>query len=356
MRRCSNLHLEMGVQKVFIVAGILLLVSEFGCTSEDEQLQKSHDCECTPKDLCRSADVSTGANNCNQTSEVCCKKIPSIIPINKTISEDKLKKCQHHLSSSQIKDKQEANHADFPWMVRISEQTDGSNSELSYKCGGSLIHPTVVLTGAHCVFGKEPSQLRVVADELSSPTAKELSKLSKQVTTIEVHEDYDNQTLENDVALVFLQNITQNNIIGFTCIPLKGILPDPGTKCFVTVWRDDSAGNTLKKLDLTIIDDETCQSSLRKTKLGHRFILHNSFICGDSMDDTDITKEDGGSPLICPLPENPQIFIQSGLVARLVESKEYNPPGVFVNTANFREWIDSKMKENNVDTSYYSYS
>jgi kallikrein len=35
----------------------------------------------------------------------------------------------------------------------------------------------------------------------------------------------------------------------------------------------------LKKIELPIVPFAKCQDSLRKTRLGKRFVLHNSFIC-----------------------------------------------------------------------------
>ena len=44
----------------------------------------------------------------------------------------------------------EANFAEYPWMVAILKDNENRKE---YKCGGSLIHPKVVLTAAHCVQG-----------------------------------------------------------------------------------------------------------------------------------------------------------------------------------------------------------
>jgi len=45
----------------------------------------------------------------------------------------------------------EAQFGEFPWMMAIL--TLEANQSKTYKCGGSLIHPKVVLTVFHCVEG-----------------------------------------------------------------------------------------------------------------------------------------------------------------------------------------------------------
>lgn len=44
----------------------------------------------------------------------------------------------------------EANFGEFPWMVAILRKNPTGNQKLAI-CGGSLIGPRVILTGAHCV-------------------------------------------------------------------------------------------------------------------------------------------------------------------------------------------------------------
>jgi hypothetical protein len=42
----------------------------------------------------------------------------------------------------------ESEYGEFPWMVAVSEKTMISGSPINvYKCGGSLIHASVILTG-----------------------------------------------------------------------------------------------------------------------------------------------------------------------------------------------------------------
>lgn len=46
------------------------------------------------------------------------------------------------------------------------------------------------------------------------------------------------------------------------------------------VGEEDVFPSILKKIDLPIIPHELCVDFLRKTKLGSRFNLHESSICG----------------------------------------------------------------------------
>ena len=56
---------------------------------------------------------------------------------------------------------------------------------------------------------------------------------------------------------------------------------------------------TLRKVDLPIVDNASCQSRLRGTRLGPSFQLHSSFICAGGQENRDTCYKDGGGPLVC---------------------------------------------------------
>lgn len=55
---------------------------------------------------------------------------------------------------------------------------------------------------------------------------------------------------------------------------------------------------------------------------------------------------------MCPLENNPEQFHQAGIVAWGIGCG-VETPGVYVNVAMFRHWIDEQMAIENFDTSYY---
>jgi len=64
---------------------------------------------------------------------------------------------------------------------------------------------------------------------------------------------------------------------------------------------------------------------------------------------------DGGSPLVCPLQNDPTRFVQAGIVAWGLGCGENGTPGVYASIANGRQWIDEQMAFNNLDNSVYQY-
>lgn len=186
----------------------------------------------------------------------------------------------------------EAQFGEFPWVAALSE-VDG-NGESIYICGGSLIDPNVILTGAHCVNGKNPAQLRVRLGEWDTQTEREiLAHADHGVYKIIVHKDFGTANLHNDIALLVLKTPAQLAVhINTVCLPPQNYKFDHNT-CFASGWGKDKFGYegiyraNLKKLELPVVPLRNCQDSLRTTKLGSRFKIDTSFMCAGGELDVD---------------------------------------------------------------------
>lgn len=92
-----------------------------------------------------------------------------------------------------------------------------------------------------------------------------------------------------------------------------------GIRCWVAGWgRNDFTPNSAyqavqKEVDVPLVDQNTCQSQLRATRLGQNFQLDfNSFVCAGGEAGKDACTGDGGSPLVCGIGANWYVV---GLVA-----------------------------------------
>lgn len=251
----------------------------------------------------------------------------------------------------------EAGFGEFPWTIALLHANNAT-----YFCGGSLIHPQVVLTAVHCILPHGPGTFVARAGEWDAQTTRErLPFQERSVDRIITHPLYNVRNVAYDFALVILsQPFTLADHINTVCLPPQGATAAPGTTCFSTGWGKDVFGAAgkfsviMKRVPLPIVDFNSCQQQLRGTRLGPKFALDRSFMCAGGQQGVDTCQGDGGAPLACPIGEpSENRYQQSGIVAWGIGCN-MAVPAAYANVAVARDWIDQQMLGNGFGIGSYS--
>jgi len=231
----------------------------------------------------------------------------------------------------------------YPWVVALF-----SNNE--YFAGGSLIAPNVVLTTAHRLRYKTAEDIVVRAGEWDLDSEEEdFAFEEREVKRITIHEKFDYPSGANNLALLFLDEPYElKDHIRTICLATS-LKSYDGRRCIVAGWGkikledlDNSA--ILKKVELPVLNKNTCQEQLRNITLGCHYQLPESLICTGGGIGRYVCSGDGGSALFCPIGcENSVVYEQIGIVNWSIKCGQQNTPATYTDVGMFRTWIAEKI-------------
>ncbi|GIY85126.1 protein masquerade [Caerostris extrusa] len=225
------------------------------------------------------------------------------------------------------------------------------NAKNQYLCGGALIGSRWVLTAAHCITALvrngDAIYVRVgdydLASQYGTPGAQ-----TQKVSTSYIHHNHNGQTLDNDIALLRLENpcaAARKRLFGLPAS--QGAESHPGKRCTVTGYgyMDESGPIALKVREATlpIVEEKRCTEQINKVT-EKRFILPAGSFCAGANQENDACQGDGGGPLTCV---NEGYHELTGLVSWGFGCGKENVPGVYVKVSSYIGWINQIISVNN---------
>ncbi|CAN2388980.1 classical pathway [Pristimantis euphronides] len=238
---------------------------------------------------------------------------------------------EEHVRVKRIVGGHKAEKNQFPWQVAIKDDN-------KINCGGIYIGGCWVLTAAHCVRSDQAQRYRIIV-ELLDRLAYDKDIDSFPVKNVKVHELYNPNTYENDIALLEVVNIynepacmqVDNNLVA-ACVPWSPYQFMAGDTCTVSGWGRAEG-----------------LSKVFHLKWGHIKLMNNCSIiykgrffdkmeCAGTYDGSiDSCKGDSGGPLICRDANN--VSYVWGIVSWGENCGEAGYPGVYTKVAHYFEWI-----------------
>ncbi|XP_017130100.1 phenoloxidase-activating factor 2-like [Drosophila elegans] len=229
----------------------------------------------------------------------------------------------------------------YPWTVALFQ-----NGE--YFGGGSLVAPAVVLTVAHLVVNMNQTDIVARAGDFDFLLrSNQLPPDERHVVRIQVHNNFRAQSGANDLALLYLKTpFTLRSHIRPICLPQQNETFDQ-KRCVVAGWGKRSVGDlpfadVQNKMDLPVLAKLDCQDLL-KQGMGPDFQLHESIICAGGDMNQDGTFVNAGSPLFCPLVDQPDRYVQAGIFSWRVGQQIV--VSAFTNVAMLRGWIGEQLQK-----------
>lgn len=239
--------------------------------------------------------------------------------------------------TSRIVGGQDADPGEFPWQASLHVKKYG------HVCGASIIHPSWLVTAAHCVQddGKTKfSQPGTWEAYLGLHRQKQIGSMvvQRDIKRIIPHPNYNDYTFDNDIALMELSKpVVYSEYIKPICLPSSTHVFPTGHTVWITGWgatrEGGFASSVLQKAQVRMIEHKVCD------KLMGGQLTSRMTCAGILSGGVDACQGDSGGPL--SFPDGSRMFL-AGVVSWGDGCARRNKPGIYSTVTKFRGWIKEK--------------
>ncbi|CAG7823759.1 unnamed protein product [Allacma fusca] len=203
-------------------------------------------------------------------------------------------------------------------------------------CSGTIVDKEWVLSAAQCFQSKNPSDYTVIAADFNKDQG-EGSERALGVQTIQFHSGYNNETMENDIALLKL-----STALHFGSRKIQpAVIPDgdykPSGKVTSVGWGKISETNgispVLQKVYVDVVSSFQCIDWLETPALYTEKVICTGF----SNETRDICLGESGSPLYTTRGGNHYLL---GISSWGETCAKRNSPRVYTKVPKYLDWIN----------------